>query len=41
MADDQSAPAPITEESLKAALTERLNAVHVEVTDISGTSSNI
>lgn len=28
----------ITEASLKAALTERLNAVHVEVTDMSGTS---
>ncbi|KAI2616966.1 bola domain-containing protein [Hypomontagnella submonticulosa] len=26
----------ITEASLKAALTERLNAVHVEVTDMSG-----
>ncbi|KAI1483606.1 bola-like protein [Daldinia eschscholtzii] len=26
----------ITETSLKAALTERLNAVHVEVTDMSG-----
>ncbi|KAI5920527.1 bola domain-containing protein [Camillea tinctor] len=31
-----SPSAPITEASLKAALTERLNAVHVEVTDMSG-----
>ncbi|KAI1397762.1 bola domain-containing protein [Hypoxylon fuscum] len=30
------AEATITEASLKAALTERLNAVHVEVTDMSG-----
>ncbi|KAI1636096.1 bola domain-containing protein [Biscogniauxia mediterranea] len=35
MASPASSPA-ITEASLKAALTERLNAVHVEVTDMSG-----
>ncbi|KAI1489974.1 bola domain-containing protein [Biscogniauxia mediterranea] len=34
-ASSSSSPA-ITEASLKAALTERLNAVHVEVTDMSG-----
>jgi stress-induced morphogen len=33
---DESAPAAISEESLKAVLTERLGAIHVEVTDISG-----
>ena len=30
------AAAPITDESIKAAITERLKAIHVEVTDISG-----
>ena len=29
----------ITEDTLKAALTERLGAIHVEVTDMSGTYS--
>ncbi|KAI1385557.1 bola-like protein [Hypoxylon trugodes] len=34
--DTNMAEATITEASLKAALTERLKAIHVEVTDMSG-----
>lgn len=35
------AAAPITDESIKAAITERLKAIHVEVTDISGQSVSL